>query len=191
MFRRHLPDPKVCELSLVSRPSPEVQKFCNNNGIQLPLIVPSDGFWGEHGPPTFHQVYAHAWKAPRKGNLKLSRLDIGSQKIDLRVFERGALSAEASVLAPLAFSQLVHPDARNPVSIIGIDFPELLSRWKFGSCAELHRYLTTTVEQNPVINITPQYSHVDLHIGKRRPVLACNLSDKRRLRHGWHVCGFG
>lgn len=78
MFRRHLPDPKVCELSLVSRPSPEVQKFCNNNGIQLPLIVPSDGFWGEHGPPTFHQVYAHAWKAPRKGNLKLSRLDIGS-----------------------------------------------------------------------------------------------------------------
>lgn len=82
------------------------------------------------------------------------------------MFEREELSEQPSAVAALALSQLIHPDARNPVSIIGIDFPDLLSRWKFGSCVELHRHVTTALDRYPIINVTPQYSYVDLHIGR-------------------------
>jgi len=153
-FRRHLPDHwSPGNMSLVSAPSPDVQELCKENSIEMPRIMPANGTWGQTGPPTFHQVFSHVWRSPKK---------------DLWVFEREELSEKPSVMAASALSQLMHPDNRNPASIIGIDFPDLLSRWKFGSCAELHRHVTTALERVPVVNVTPQHSYVDLHIGSIR-----------------------
>lgn len=74
-FDRRLPNhlPSF-DLSLVSVPDPKVQKFCEDSGIQMPRIVPADGIWGEDGTPTFHQVFSHVWRAPRKGEINAARV---------------------------------------------------------------------------------------------------------------------
>ena len=69
-FSRHLPDHSIPrKLSLVSVPDSEVQKFCKENGIEMPRIVPADGVWGEDGAPTFHQVFGQVWRSARKGKI--------------------------------------------------------------------------------------------------------------------------
>lgn len=66
----HLPS---FDLSLVSLPDPKAQEFCEDRGIPMPRIVPVDGIWGEEGTPTFHQVFSHVWRAPRKGEINAAR----------------------------------------------------------------------------------------------------------------------
>lgn len=67
-YSRHLPDHSIPrKFSLVSVPDSEVQKFCKENGIEMPRTVPADGAWGDDGAPTFHQMFGHVWRSPRKG----------------------------------------------------------------------------------------------------------------------------
>jgi hypothetical protein len=68
----------------------------------------------------------------------------------------------------MAFCQLAKPNPATPTYIIGVEPPSLTKGLNFGSCSQLHRKLTTYLEQRMVFNLTPTYTFVDLHIGMYR-----------------------
>ncbi|KAK3045911.1 hypothetical protein LTR09_012565 [Extremus antarcticus] len=64
----------------------------------------------------------------------------------------------------LVLCQLARPSANNPVYAIGLEPAGLFHQYPFRAPPDLHQILTPHLEQRNVINATPKYSLVDLHI---------------------------
>jgi hypothetical protein len=80
------------------------------------------------------------------------------------VYEKGEIMTNPDI--SLVLCQLAQPNPNNPVYAIGIEPTGLARALHFCAPTDLHRTLTPHFEQRTVVNVTPKYSLVDLHIGE-------------------------
>ncbi|KAJ9650320.1 hypothetical protein H2198_010375 [Neophaeococcomyces mojaviensis] len=145
---------------LISAPE-DLHTLWRTHTTGLPMVVPAAACWRQPAP-TFEQLWAEAAKIKAH---------------DLRVYEQGEKSANAT----LAFCQMAKPNPDNPTCIIGME-PRAWVRGKmFGSCAQLHRRVTTYLEQRMVLNMTPKFSFVDLHIDYGRDGISATLHECEKV----------
>lgn len=134
-----------------------VQSTWLSSTASLPKLLPSSKCWAKRVPSRSELV------ADTIGLIARSGLENNSTN-SFTVTYQGEVGQP--VKAGMAIAQLLDPNPIDPVSVLSLRLP-ILEELGFCCPVDLCSVIEPMEETPPQANLTPKYSFVDLHIGKR------------------------